>query len=149
MTEVSPNLIVTSLPVHNFIAADPYRQYLSFDLLGKKAPEGFKNPKIAFYANLDSHGGTFAPVYQFSITFPSAANPVRFSYALSPTPSSGWTNDGVAFYAWADPRPGSIPVYRFKQILAGGLWNVVVQTSSTAPDGFQPDGIAFFAIAEG
>ena len=126
------------LAVYQYYAEKPERFLYSTN---QNIQDGWKQGPIAFYgldrAAVDRH---IVPIYQFV-----AASPYyRYQYSSQPTVNgSGWTNEGIAFYAADRPRRRYAPVYQYYAI-ENGNWRYQYSMNSTLDGAWIREKIAFY-----
>ncbi len=88
------------------------------------------NPHITYGKSLSSADAqpVLAPVYLYHVVQPDK----RWRYILSTNPNfgQGWTLDGSAFYAYAQPETGVIPIYQYHALRKHGVLRYTFSTQS-------------------
>ncbi|TGL76879.1 N,N-dimethylformamidase beta subunit family domain-containing protein [Leptospira yasudae] len=67
------------------------------------------------------------PIYQYEYTDMYGSQ--VFYYSMNPTTPTGWSNKQTAFYAFNNQRTGTIPVYQYYAVDAGGRYRFMYSTN--------------------
>ncbi|TGK22807.1 N,N-dimethylformamidase beta subunit family domain-containing protein [Leptospira stimsonii] len=88
------------------------------------------------------------PVYQYEYT-DMFGNQV-FYYSFSSSTPAAWTANGIVFYAFNNQRSGSVPVYQYYAVDAGGRYRFMYSTNLYCAVGtscgWYNSGISFYAF---
>ncbi|MFK0729816.1 MAG: hypothetical protein ACFKPT_24495 [Gloeotrichia echinulata GP01] len=79
-------------------------------------------------------------IYQYYLE-----NPWRYQYSSNPNIGGGWIKDGVAFYAFAEQREGTVPVYQYH---ADNPLRFQYHLNPNIGQGWTNDGVAFYAFKD-
>ena len=145
------------VPVYQYYAQQPDGGYRYFYSTDPDVEAGWTlenyNDGVAFKAFKDKEKGT-VPVYQYYVKQPEGG--VRYFYSTDPDVEAGWTLDkdykeGIAFYAFAQPKSDAVPVYQYYFKQESGDFRHFYSTDPNVESGWTldkdyNDGIAFYAF---
>lgn len=147
-----------AVPVYQYYAKQTDGGNRYFYSLDKDVEEGWildrdYSDGIAFKAFKNKQKGT-VPVYQYYVE--QSYGGVRYFYSTDPKVESGWTldknyNEGIAFYACAEPALGAVPVYQYFYQQEQGDFRHFYSKDPHVEAGWTLDtdykeGIAFYAL---
>ncbi|WP_165783204.1 N,N-dimethylformamidase beta subunit family domain-containing protein [Leptospira barantonii] len=91
----------------------------------KNVSISIENPRLSLQSNLPSTAPR--PVYQYEYTDMYGSQ--VFYYSFSSNTPAAWTANGVVFYAFENPRTGTVPVYQYYAVDAGGRYRFMYSTN--------------------
>lgn len=139
--------------VYQYYATTPVWRYLysatrSDDFIrdGWTLDSGLKDG-VVFRAFDQSQPGT-VPVYRHV-----AAEPWRYQLSRQKAIGQGWTNEGEAFRAFAEPQgedsglpEAIVPIYQYYAIDKQGRWRYQYSADANIREGWKSEGPAFYAL---
>ncbi|MBW0432157.1 hypothetical protein HGB47_00840 [Leptospira yasudae] len=108
-----------------------------------------ENPIHSLHSTLPAMPSTAPrPVYQYEYTDMYGSQ--VFYYSMSETIPAPWVSNGIAFYAFNSQRTGTVPVYQYYAVDAGGRYRFMYSTNLYCPVGtdcgWYNGGPAFYAF---
>jgi hypothetical protein len=148
---------VTELPVYRFWSEQYLHHFYTIsedekDYVTSIWPDIWNYEKIAFYAYPNPISGTL-PVYRFwSDVYKGhfyTISEIEKDYVIATWPDV-WKFEKIAFYAYPDQVPGTLPVYRFwSDIFFGHFYTIFGDeknyVTSTWPDVWNYEKVGFYA----
>lgn len=97
-----------------------------------------KNPSVEIENSVHSLQSTLPatapqPVFQYEYTDMFGGQ--VFYYSMNPNTPTGWSNQQIAFYAFNYQRSGTVPVYQYYAVDAGGRYRFMYSTNLYCPVG--------------
>src|SRR5208337_292140 len=88
------------------------------------------------------------PIFQYHA--PAAGGGWKYYYSASPNITSGWTLDGICFWAYPSSfaPPGSVPVYEYQATDSSGQRFYYTTSEGDVSPGWNLDGVVFFVFKD-